>query len=350
MKAGGAVNIFGKLNPDFERSGILRLNTGEFDPFAGCTYQEQAWLAYNKNQTQSMGLAPEPGDFFYYFSLYRSLVPVPDKETEMFDGLDPTLTGLADYPANGSSSLRKELEKIKDRVKLAIQEFRSDNPISASVPLLDSLSMLRDIRKNLEDEGLDGTAQKAIDFYLGRKITDFEKVTGQCLGLRLESLTDTARITPGQKIHLSSKLWNHRNIKIDKVIFNIGAPGDWKIHAIHNSPLDGVPDEFIAVHEVVSAATAALSSPYWLEKPRELYHYKWPGGEPSGRPFGPPLVYVECEVVLGKEKILLREPAGAQGKIFRWIQTITFGGYSANIPASQGNERVYENQCIGTMA
>ena len=309
LKAGGAVNIFGRINPDFERSGILRMNTGEFDPISGCTYQEQAWLAYNKNQTQSMGLAPEPGDFFYYFSLYKSLVSVPDKETSMFDGLDPTLTGLADYPANGSSSLRKNLERIKDRVLQAIQEFRTENPKIASVPLLESLSMLREIRTNLEDEGLDDTAQKGIDFYLARKITDFEKLTAKCLGLRLECLTDTARITPGQKIRLSSKLWNYRNAKIDKVLFNISAPSDWKIRSLNNNPFDGVSDECITVHEIVSSKKASLSSPYWLEKPHGLYHYKWPGGEPASRPFGPPLVYATCEVLLDKEKILIHEPA-----------------------------------------
>ena len=309
LKAGGAVNIFGKINPDFERNGILRINTGEFDPIAGCTYQEQAWLAYNKNQTQSMGLAPEPGDFFYYFSLYKSLVSVPDREKEMFDGLDPTLTGLADYPGNGSPSLRNKLEKIKYRVNQTIQEFRADNPINASKLLLESLSMLHEIRKELQDDGLDDTAQNAIDLYLGRKIKDFEEVSAQCLGLRLECLTDTARVTPGQQFRLSSKLWNHRNIKIDRVIFNIGVPGDWNVHSIENNPLNGVPDEFIAVHEVFSAKTATLSSPYWLEKPRELYRYQWPDGVPTGRPFGQPLVYGECEVLLGKEKILLREPA-----------------------------------------
>jgi hypothetical protein len=309
LKAGGAVNIFGRINPDFERSGILRLNTGEFDSIAGCTYQEQAWLAYNKNQTQSMGLAPEPGDFFYYFSLYKSLVSVPDRETEMFDGLDPSLTGLADYPANGSSSLRKELERIKDRVHQATQEFRADNPISASKPLLESLSMLHEIRSGLEKEQLNGTAQKAIDLYLDRKIKDFEKVTAQCLGLRLECLTDTGRITPGQQIRLSSKLWNHRNIKIDKVIFNIGAPSDWKIQTVENDPSDELIDGLTTVHDVDSSKTASLSSPYWLEKPHDLYHYKWPGGEPAGRPFGSPFVYAECEVILGKENILLREPA-----------------------------------------
>jgi len=309
LKAGGAVNIVGKINPDFERSGILRMNTGEFDPIAGCTYQEQAWLAYNKHQTQAMGLAPKPGDFFYYFSLYKSLVPVPDRETEMFDGLDPTLTGLADYPAKSSVSLRKKLEEVKAGVHQAIQEFRADNPINASKPLLESLSMLHKIRRDLEKEYIVSIAQKAIDLYLARKIIDFEDVAAKCLGLRLECLTDTARITPGQNFRLSSKLWNHHNIQIDQAIFNIGSPDDWKIRSVQSAPLAGTSDELTAGHEVITTNTAKLSCPYWLEESRDLYRYKWPDGEPAAQPFGPPLVYGECEVILGKQRIILRESA-----------------------------------------
>lgn len=309
LKVGGAINILGRINPELERNGILRINTGEFDPFAGCTYQEQACLAYNKNQTQSMGLAPEPGDFFYYFSLYKSLVSIPDRETEMFDGLDPTLTGLADYPANGSPSLRKDLERIKAHVQQAVSEFRADNPISVSKPLLEGLSMLRQLRTGLGNKSLEVTAQKAIALYLDRKIKDFEEVTAQCLGLRLECLVDTARVTPGQHFCLSSKLWNHRDINVEKVKFNIGSHGDWKIRSVPKNHSRGVSDELIAVHEMVCEKTAALSSPYWLERPYEMYQYKWPDGEPAGRPFSPPLVYAECEVVLGNEKLFLRKPA-----------------------------------------
>ncbi|RZB36140.1 MAG: hypothetical protein SRB2_02405 [Desulfobacteraceae bacterium Eth-SRB2] len=40
-----------------------------------------------------------------------------------------------------------------------------------------------------------------------------------------------------------------------------------------------------------------------------MYNYKWPDDELAGRPFGPAVVYGECEVDLGKQKIFLRESA-----------------------------------------
>ena len=119
----GEEGTFGEIQPELERAGVLRINTGEFDPIAGRTYQEVAWLAFNKHQTQAMGFIPSRGDFYYYYSLYKSLVPVPDKETSFFDGLDPALTGLADYPGAGSETLRISLEPIKRSAEKAFELF-----------------------------------------------------------------------------------------------------------------------------------------------------------------------------------------------------------------------------------
>jgi len=309
LMVGGAANIFGCVNQEFECNGVLRINTGEFDPIAGNTYQEQAWLAYNEHKTQSMGMKPAPGDFFYYFSLHKSLVPVPGLETEMFDGLDPTLTGLADYPGHGSPSLRKRLEEVKAGVNEAIQEFESHDPMKASTPLLGSLSMLREMRGNLTQEGLNPVALQAIDAYLLRKIKAFEKVAAQCLGLRLECLTDAARITPGQQFRVSSRLWNHRHIHIDHTALSMSTPDGWKTRPVEPEPSDSPPADPMAVHIITASETAELSCPYWLVEPRERYCYKWPEGEPANLPFGEPLVHAECQVNLGTHYILLREPA-----------------------------------------
>src|SRR5439155_15036894 len=65
----GQVGVtFGQVDPRFEDDGFIRINTGELDPTAGSTYQEQAWNAINSHRTQGLGLAPAPGDFYYYLA------------------------------------------------------------------------------------------------------------------------------------------------------------------------------------------------------------------------------------------------------------------------------------------
>lgn len=311
----GEDTSFGKIIPEFKRDGMVRINTGEFDPIAGRTYQEQAWIAFNSHKTQAMGFVPERGDFYYYFSLQRSLVPVPDRESGLFDGLDPSLAGLADYPGNGSASLREKLEAVKAKAEAAIEQYRADDPMQASTSLLEGLSLLRELRASLAEEGLDDEARQALDVYLERKITDFEEVTAQCLGLRLECLSDNARVTPGQQFHISSQLWNHRDARIDKAAFALRLPEGWEAQSVEpeasvwNHNHNEVPSRPSAVYDVTASETAELACPYWLLKPRGLYRYHWPDGEPSGRPFGPSPVEVECEVTLGQHRITLRESA-----------------------------------------
>jgi len=332
----GEEGSFGQIDPALERDGVLRINTGELDPVVGRTYQEQAWLAFNRHQTQAIGIAPAPGDFFYYFSLHKSLVPAPSEESSFFDGLDPSLTGLADYPGNGSPSLRKRLEAVKSRANEALQKFRAEDPMEASTPLLEGLAALREIRAGLAEEDLNGEARQALDVYLARKIVDFEEVAARCLGLELECLCERSRIIPGQRFRMSTRLWSHREVQIDRAEFGPRLPEGWEARSLEPEVSDdGKPSEPLGTaFDVIAPETADLTCPYWLTKPREgyAYHealfrlldpiryswltkptegyaYHWPAGEPCSRPFGPAPVYVECRVAVGQHRLTLRRAA-----------------------------------------
>ena len=306
LTIGGALNLLGTCNPDFERDGILRINTGELDPISGSSYQEEAWMAYCKHQTQSMGMISKPGDFYYYFTLYKSQFAVPARETSIYDGVDPTLTGLADYPGRGARRLRKDLEMIKNRCVEALQSYRVENPEKAAKPILEGLALLKKLRANLAGEDLDPLAAKSIGVYLARKIADFEEVAARCLGLRLECLTDDARITPGQRFRLTSTLWNFLQSEISSVAFTVLVPEQWEQKLV-----DEASEALSSTSQVIAAPSAELSTPYWLAKPREGERYIWPKGALAGYPFGPPPVQVECQVQLefGRDQLTLRAPA-----------------------------------------
>ncbi|HDS45516.1 MAG TPA: cyclic nucleotide-binding domain-containing protein [Methanomicrobia archaeon] len=304
LRNGGALNLTGTCNPDYERDGILRINTGEFDPISGTSYQEEAWAAYCKHQTQSMGVISKPGDFYYYFALYKSQVEVPARETSIYNGLDPTLTGLADYPGRGARRLRNDLEQIKTRCAEALQCFRVESPVDAGKKILEGLALLKALRVNLAGADLESRAEQAISVYLTRKIADFEAVAARCLRLRLECLTDDARITPGQRFQLTSTLWNFLQREVSSVGFTVLVPERWEIKLV-----DEASAALHSTYEVTAAPSAALSTPYWLSKPKVGEQYIWPKGAPAGLPFGPPPVQVDCQVQLGGDQLTLRAPA-----------------------------------------
>jgi len=309
LSAGGAVNVFGRLNPALERDGVVRLNTGEFDPVSGLTYQERAWLAYNQHQTQAMGLAPAPGDFYYYFSLHQSLVPVPPREESLFDGLDPTLTGLADHPGGGEAVLRGRLTEVKAHAQEALKTFRADDPLRASRSLLEALGLLRETSSDLDRWDLPAPARAALQPYLARRTREMEEVLARCLGLEVEAISDRGRVIPGQTLRVLASLWNQRGWPIKGAAFSLCLPPGWESRCQERDPGPPAPEGPAAAREagfqVSLPETAALTSPYWLAQPRGSYQYQWPPGDPSSLPFGPPPVEVRCTVDLGSQEITL---------------------------------------------
>ena len=304
----GEKGSFGQIQPDLEKRGALRINTGEFDPISNRTYQEQAWLAINQHRSQAMGFIPNRGDFYYYYTLHKSLVPVNGKEESFYDGLDSSLAGLADYPGGGSDSLRSSLKEVVDQVEAAYVQFRFDDRVKAADLILNGLERLRQIYANLVGESLDDESRKSLGAYLKVKIKDFEKVAAQCLGLQLEARANRARITPGEHFQVTARVWNRGQAFADETSFTLHLPDEWgaqpdtSINADAETAAQGIQ------YAVTVPTSADLTSPYWLVRTHDNFCYRWPAGEPAGRPFSPAIVEMECEITVGQNRITLREP------------------------------------------
>src|SRR5262249_23946127 len=147
-----------------ERPGVLRLNTGEFDSIDGQSYQENAWQAFNQHKSQGLGMVPLPGDFFCYLTLEANLTGNGDQkfETDIFEGLDFHLTGLADYPGETLPELRKHLEEVQAAVEEAAALYRVENPVAAAPPVLAGLTSLRNLYQHLLEEASREVAGKAV--------------------------------------------------------------------------------------------------------------------------------------------------------------------------------------------
>jgi LmbE family N-acetylglucosaminyl deacetylase len=301
----------GAVRPEFERAGYVRINTGEFDPIANRSYQEQAWIGFNNHKTQAMGFIPDKGPFYYYYSLARSLVGTSNgKQTGFYDDLDPSLTGLADYPGNGQlPELREKLVAIKAKAETALAQFRSDDPTRAGTLLLERASLLRDLQSSLAELDSDKQTRPALLAYLKRKQRDFEITAARCLGFDLECLANYAHVTPQQQFRVTTKLWNPRRIPISQAGFTFRVPEAWQIEPVNREGASENPLQPEVVYDITVPEMAGLACPYWLVEPRQGYHYQWPVAEPSGQPFDPPLVELECTVLFRSYQITLRAPA-----------------------------------------
>ena len=73
----------------------IRVDTGEYDPVLGESYQSLARLGLSFQRSQTSGrFSPQPGPSLAYYKRLQSKVDAPAKELSFFEGIDTTLAGL----------------------------------------------------------------------------------------------------------------------------------------------------------------------------------------------------------------------------------------------------------------
>lgn len=303
---------FGRRRPDLDAEHVLRINTGAVDPVSGRSYQELAWIGVNRHQSQAMSVLPTRGDHLSYYRLDRSSGRAEAPERGFFDGLDPTLPGLADHPGNGSSSLRTALARLRDQVTAAADAYRPHHPGDAGRMVLDALTSLRKLLASLGDHGLADDARRALDRYLRGKVGEFEEAAARCLGLDVECLVNESRVNPGHTVMVQTAVWNRGDGPVDAADVHLDVPGGWTVRALDAPPAQPDVEEtpiLTAAFEVAVPATAALSAPYWLREPRTAYRYTWPDRGPLAMPLDEPLISATCELGVGTHRVSITKPA-----------------------------------------
>jgi LmbE family N-acetylglucosaminyl deacetylase len=287
----------GARRPELERAGTVAINTGEFDPITRETHQERAWRAFNSHRTQSMGFAPSPGDFWYYYRRVAARVAVPEREQTLFDGLDLTLPGLADHYRSGPDALAPILQSAGDAARRALADFHPYDPASAAPALLEGLEHMRAARHLPAEEPCTRSASRILD----RKVEEFESTLALCLGLRLEAVADRARVTPGEQVRVQARLWKQERT-VDGAPIALVAPDGWRVD-------DDAPGAFV----VDVPANAEPTRPYWLRVARDPYRYAWPERAARGEAFDPPLLLARCAVPIAGQTLTLRAPVVHRG-------------------------------------
>jgi LmbE family N-acetylglucosaminyl deacetylase len=300
--------VFGTPSAEHEAQGALRVNTGVLDPICGLSFQEQAAIAQNRHRSQAMAFLPERGDFFYYYRLERG--PAPEgREASFFDGLDPTLAGIAVEEVSGR--LTKVLSEARDHAGEAVRLFRPEDQIAAGTEVLHGLARLREARRILADEELEEWRRRALLRYLDRRIDRFEGVAALCLGIALDCLVEESRVTGDQRVRVGARLWNRGPEQIGDPAFGLRVPEGWSVQGVE--PPDRRAEESASVVEaafdVEIPEAAELSSPYWLRTPRSVYRYEWPERGSLGLPFDQPLLEATAELRVGGQPLTLSAAA-----------------------------------------
>ncbi|MFN2589202.1 MAG: PIG-L family deacetylase [Actinomycetota bacterium] len=301
--------------------GVVVLSTGALDPVTGLTYQEMGCLAFNRHRTQGMAFVPSPADFVYSYRRVRSAVDTKDPEAGFFDGIDPTLAGLADGTGLASGAVRSALAEAQAHADLAVEVFRPDALEQAGRHVLEGAAGLRRAVEVLSADVGDGHG-RALAMRAEEKLREPETVAARCLGLRLECDTEPARAAPGGELVATVRLWDKGSSGATVERADILAPPGWGITEEPPHPAEGIRRFRLSI-----PSEGELTSPYWLRDPRGQYRYAWPDDRPVGLAFDPPPVTASCIVSVGEQKreLVLRAD-GLHREVFS-------GGFRELVPA-----------------
>ncbi len=252
-----------------------------------------------EQKSQNGGVAgPSRGQSYH---LYASRVAgedttPPEHETDLFEGIDTTLAGIADYaPAAERAPWRAELTALSATVAEATAAFRAENPAESAPALARGLAQTEELLAQLKASQLPPDAAYNMRHELELKRAQFNDALGQALGLRLlataaagparahpgssgrsSDAAATLTTVPGQKIYIDVHLADNGPEPITALHTELHseAAGTWTFVAENAAPADlGAGKAEDAILSTTTPADAALTRPYFSRPDLEQGYY-----------------------------------------------------------------------------
>ena len=248
-------------------------------------------LGFQKSQNGG-GTTPPPGTYMSAYHRYGSRVPVAEKESSFYDGIDISLEGIATLTKGNAAFVKDGLGKISKIVDQACIQYRPDAPAAVAPALADGLQATRALLQQVQSSDLPEPGKGDVAFELEAKIKQFEKALPVALGISLDAFiapehepdnrfgggqaqTFTIAI-PGQSFAVQANLFNEGPVPLSLTEVAV-SPTDGKAWAIKaekswESSL-AAGKEAKLKFSVAAPTDAALTKAYFDRPNREQPYY-----------------------------------------------------------------------------
>jgi len=317
-----------------EAPATIQVQTGAFDPALGRTYAEIAFEGRSQHKSQNQGTIETLGPLASGLrALEASGVAKP--EQSIFDGLDVSVPGLAKLAGLPDGSLRPELATIDGAAKKALQDYHPLEPSRIVAPLVDGIKAVRAARRALSSSGAPASARADADFLLAIKEQDFTEAAIRAAGVVVDPLADAETVVAGGSVGVNVRVFLAQPSLTSVASMTVKAPSSWGVKTAANRDdaqggrgrREEVPDSS-ARFEVSVPATAAITQPYFLERPRQGDSYQWPQGSPKGAPFAPSLLVGEVGLKVADVDLVVSRPVQyrfadpVRGELRRFVSVV----------------------------
>ncbi|MCX6595820.1 MAG: PIG-L family deacetylase [Acidobacteria bacterium] len=242
----------------------LVVDTGDFDPVLGYSYNEIAGMSRSQHRSQGMGSPERKGS-----SRNHLLLIAGDKASkDMFDGVEMTWARVPGGAAIGT---------LLDRAR---REFKAEDP-STIVPVL------------LEARGL--LASKT-DAWSKLKLKELDETIGLAAGLWIDASAEKPEVVPGTTVKVTVS-----------AIVRSKVPVTLKSSKFATAKLESNKVSSL-IYDWAIPQDQPLSQPYWLREAKDWPRYRIPKPELLGQPQNAADEIVEIDAEVAGKPIHLTRP------------------------------------------
>ncbi len=220
-----------------EKEGVFSVDIGEYDPLSGLSYSELGADSRSQHRSQAFGVTWIRGTSKEYLEHWKGSKP----SNTIFDKIDISWNRVD----------RPDIDKL---IQDILKSYNFRDP-SASLPLL----LL--VRKKIVDLN--------DDFWKEKKIKEVNELIKACLGLYFEATTNKSYASPGDSVVFNFEFTNRSD---KKVILSRISSSSVNMDTIMSTSLEENNSILLKISRLLSE-NVPETSPFWLENPRNGYHY-----------------------------------------------------------------------------
>jgi LmbE family N-acetylglucosaminyl deacetylase len=274
-------NFMPMRDPDYDKSSLIHINIGDYNPLFGASYGEIAAQSRSMHKSQGFGSANVIGPISEYFQLLKG----EPAQIELFENIDVSWKRI-----KGSG-------KIPGNIQTAIKTFDPVHPQKNIPHLLKIKSELNKLEEN---------------HWVSQKKKEVDELLVLCAGLWAEAVSPEYYATPGDPISVKTNvvMRNSSNIKLEKISIN--------------GIKDTVVEQKLPLNTSLSLnlsftipEEAAYSNPYWLREGSGKGIFDVSNITMVGKPEDKPTIEIFFTFHFEGQKIIVKKPLE-----YKWVDPV----------------------------
>ncbi|MDE3104950.1 MAG: PIG-L family deacetylase [Acidobacteriota bacterium] len=287
---------------------------GTFDPLLGSSYLALARMGLGEQKSQNGGVgAPlaQPYNAPYHLYATRTSSVMPQHEASFFDGIDTSLTSLAEYvPVAQRRAWQQQLTALTADIDDATAAFDANAPERCAPALARGLHQTRALLQRLaaaDATSFQADARYSLQHELLTKQQQFNTALGQALGLSVVAslrsgsggggpfgdalgVPTAQSVTPGESFRVAAHLANQGKLNVTVAALTLQAADGkaWSFAAEHEATGElRAGDAREMEWNVTAPADAAITKPYFSRPNLEQSYYDIQQPASLGEPLAP---------------------------------------------------------------